>query len=351
MEQDNPYSVNKFCNPSTKKPFSFEENGFDFIRYFAAFSVMLLHYTGYSLIFCDSATVFMRVLRYIVNFFPGVVVLFSLSGFLISASAERSHSRREFFRKRVLRMYPELWGCTFVNFIVILCLASPVNWSEITVWLCTQFIGIANTPSSLKSFATGSLNGALWTIFTEIQLYILLGFLAPLLKKLSLTGWGIILTLAGICNLICYYCSLNFDTDSFLNKLIERSFLPYAIWFFTGAFLYYHINVLIRLQKYIYPLLIGYLVLQVLPVSLPGYYTNIAVSLLCPVLTILTGYQLPPKRLPVDLSYGLFLYHWIILNIIVYFDIWNRIHWFFSLLLFLSGTLFLAWISRLINHH
>ena len=42
-------------------------------------------------------------------FFPGVVILFSMSGFLVSASIERSKNKKEFFAKRVLRMYPELW--------------------------------------------------------------------------------------------------------------------------------------------------------------------------------------------------------------------------------------------------
>lgn len=44
-------------------------------------------------------------------FFSGVVVLFAMSGFLIAASLERSKDRKEFFIKRVLRMYPELWVC------------------------------------------------------------------------------------------------------------------------------------------------------------------------------------------------------------------------------------------------
>lgn len=347
MAQDNPYSASKCNFSSTKKPFSFEENGFDFIRYFAAFSVMMLHYTGYSLMLCDSAAGFMRVLRRIVNFFPGVVVLFSLSGFLVAASEERTSDRRSFFQKRVLRMYPELWCCTLVNLLVVLCLASPVNQSEIIIWLFTQILGIANTPSSLKTFATGSLNGALWTIFTEIQLYVLLGFLAPLLRKMSLSLWGILLTLAGICNLACYYFTLH--SDSVLNKVIERSFIPYAIWFLIGAFLYYHIDWVAKLRNYTMPLLTVYLFIRLLLDVLPGYYTNIGVSLLCPVLTILIGYKLPAIRLHIDLSYGMFLYHWIILNIIVYFNIWNRIHWIFSLFIFITATLLAAWISRSVN--
>ena len=68
-------------------------------------------------------------------------------------------------------MYPELWACTIVNLTVVCLLAYKFLNKSILVWLGTQIFGIAYTPSCLKNFATGSVNGALWTIFTELQLY------------------------------------------------------------------------------------------------------------------------------------------------------------------------------------
>lgn len=155
---------------------AFSNNCFDLIRLWAAFSVMFLHYTGFALKLSDSGLWFMHLLRRIVSFFPGVVILFSMSGYLIAASYERSKNRKEFFIKRVIRMYPELWVCTIVNLIVVCISAHQLLDKSIIVWLVTQIFGIANTPSCLKSFATGSINGALWTVFTEIQLYFVLGF-------------------------------------------------------------------------------------------------------------------------------------------------------------------------------
>ena len=58
----------------------------------------------------------MSGVRHISLLFPGVVILFAMSGFLVSASWERAKTRKEFFLKRVLRIYPELWFCTIVNY-------------------------------------------------------------------------------------------------------------------------------------------------------------------------------------------------------------------------------------------
>lgn len=84
-----------------------------------------------------------------------------MSGFLIAASFERSKNKKEFYTKRVLRMYPELWVCTIVNLMVVCLLAFKSLDKSIFVWLGTQVFGIAYTPDCLKNFATGSVNGAL----------------------------------------------------------------------------------------------------------------------------------------------------------------------------------------------
>ena len=77
---------------------SFEKNGFDILRYVAALSVMMLHYSGYTMILStnlsDRGANIMSGIRNIAHLFPGVVILFSMSGFLISASYERAKTKR-----------------------------------------------------------------------------------------------------------------------------------------------------------------------------------------------------------------------------------------------------------------
>ena len=106
----------------------YENNGFDLLRYTAAFSVMMLHYSSYCMILSRNlpaqASAVMSRVRHIALMFPGVVILFTMSGFLIAASFERAKTRKEFFLRRVLRIYPELWICTIINLAVV-CILVP----------------------------------------------------------------------------------------------------------------------------------------------------------------------------------------------------------------------------------
>lgn len=277
--------MNKENMNKEKQVFCFQDNAFDLIRYWAAICVMFLHYTGYALRLSETDISFMHILRNVVSFFPGVVVLFSMSGFLISASFEHSKNRKEFFLKRVLRMYPELWVCTLVNLAVILVLANKLLDKSILVWLVTQVFGIANTPACLNKFATGSINGALWTIFTEVQLYIILGFVYESLKKLRIKDWTILLITLAAFNIIASFVANGVGGAA--AKIIERLSLTYAIWFFIGVFCYIQRDILVPLLKKIVPvLLVAYAIYRFLPVNFPGYYCDIVVGILLPLIVV-----------------------------------------------------------------
>lgn len=326
----------------------YEKNSFDILRYVAAVSVMLLHYSGYAMILSDQAMGIMNGFRRTALLFPGVVILFTMSGFLVSASYERAKTSREFYRRRLLRIYPELWICTIVNLIVVCVLVPERLDRSMLVWLATQIFGIANTPACLKTFATGSINGVLWTVFTEVQLYFVLGIAYPFLQKRKTGSWTALLAALAALNLACG--KLAQGVDGIAAKLIERSFLPYALWFFIGVFCYQkRQRMLPLLKKAFVPLLIVYFISESLIGELPGYYTDIVTSVCLPFMVIGGGYFLPRIRLRADLSYGMFLYHWIILNIIVWFDLMNRLVWYQALILFVAATLVAAEASRRLN--
>lgn len=330
----------------------YEKNGFDILRYVAALSVMLLHYSSYAMILSRDlparAMAVMDKTRQIALLFPGVVILFAVSGFLVSASFERAGTRKEFFRRRVLRMYPELWICTAVNLAVICLLVPGLPARRMILWLGTQILGIANTPDCLKTFATGSVNGALWTVFTEVQLYIVLGIVYPRLQKLKNTHWAAVLIGLAALNLVCGEAAQ--DGAGMIPKLIERTCIPYALWFFTGVFCYQRRQKMLPVLKTAFlPCLVVYLIIESADTGMPGYYTDIMTSILLPFLVIGCAYCLPGVRQKADLSYGMFLYHWIVLNIIVHYDLMNRLPWYAGLLLFLTGSVTAAAVSRSLN--
>jgi len=322
-----------------------KNNAFDVIRYFAAFSVMFLHYTYYAITMSEQKIGFLRVIRRITEFFPGVVILFALSGFLISASFERCKTKKEFFMKRIFRLYPELWACTLVNLIIIILLSREKLDKSIILWLFTQIFGIANTPSCLKDFATGSVNGALWTIFTEVQLYIFLGIIYNWTKKIKRGGWYVLLTTAAVVNLICNYLAVNMGGS--VAKIIERIFLPYLIWFLIGVFCYQNREWVIPIiKKYLWIFCLVFVLNQIFHICDYGYYEDIITGITLPLITIGLAYTLPAVRMKRDISYGLFLYHWIVLNVMVYFDIFNNIPWYLCGIIFIIITIMLARLSR-----
>lgn len=324
--------------------FRLENNAFDVIRYFAAFSVMLLHYTYYAMELSGQKTGILRGIRTVTEIFPGVVILFSLSGFLISASFERCKTKKEFFVKRIFRLYPELWLCTVVNLIVVFILVREKLDGSIWIWICTQVVGIANTPSCLKDFATGSINGSLWTIFTEVQLYVVLGIMYPWLKKLKKNGWIILLSGSIGFNLVCKY--ITDHMSGFVDKMVERVFLPYLVWFLIGVFCYQNREWIVpALKKYVWIPVLIFAINQGFHFYSYGYYEDIITGITLPFIVIGLAYMLPTIRIKCDLSYGMFLYHWIVLNVMVHFNVFGYMPWPICVIIFVSVTILTAWLS------
>jgi len=78
-----------------------ENNNFNLVRLFACLQVLVLHtYNFYNI---GENTVFLKILW----LFPGVIIFFTISGFLITKSLENS-TDCSFGLKRVFRIYPAL---------------------------------------------------------------------------------------------------------------------------------------------------------------------------------------------------------------------------------------------------
>ena len=91
------------------------ENNFDAVRLFAAMQVMVCHGINHLQITSLSGVVD------VFSFFPGVIMFFVISGFLITSSLLRNIKRKggiQYIRNRCLRIFPALW----VSFILLLLL-------------------------------------------------------------------------------------------------------------------------------------------------------------------------------------------------------------------------------------
>jgi peptidoglycan/LPS O-acetylase OafA/YrhL len=256
-------------------------NNYDFLRLFAAICITYSHS-------------FNNITNYIEPLFYlsaggikigdiGLLIFFSISGYLIAKSAVTSSSVKNYFWKRILRIQPLLIiVCILTVFLLgpfFTTLTIEQYFSNINSWTYFRNIfpltGMQFTlPNVFSNYAgeTG-VNGSLWTLVVEERLYLLLGiiFLKPKFNKFSLY------LVAGICNFF-YLMNIIFQPDAvpylntisgfytilFLNAsvlfLLELDFNKNLIKYLSISFLFCLISVIypafVFLQLFAFPVFI-----------------------------------------------------------------------------------------------
>lgn len=260
--------------------------------------------------------------------FEGVPVFFCLSGFLLWDSIARTPSFGIFLKKRVFRLYPELWGGVLVNCVVMIVLfAKSIEWIPFIIFQITQGTILQFwTPDSLRAYATGTPNGPLWTICVMIQAYIALWFFHKLLHKKGLKRWIVVLVITTLLNL------LRPLTEAYVPGMVYKlSFYLFAshIWLFlVGAFMSeYFDQIIVWLKRF------WWLALAISQVAMYtgfdyGTYGTLK-GLFLGIGVIGLGYVLPKLTVKYDFSYGLYIYHMIVVNAMVALGCQNDVLWMF----------------------
>ncbi|HEY6454243.1 MAG TPA: acyltransferase [Steroidobacteraceae bacterium] len=300
-------------------------NNFDLLRILAALQVVMGHSAWHLGIAQPNWW-------WLVDAFPGVPVFFMISGFLISASYERSLSVGSYARNRMLRIFPGLWCCLLVTVIVASLFGFRFLRWQAVAWLICQVAGLIYTPHFLKDFGFGSYNGSLWTIPIELQFYAALPVLYWLTRKarnrtaLYWLAWGLFFGIALGTSMI--FAPLREQAvEPLSHKLLRYSFLPHFYLFLTGVLFQ-------RLQVYRYKWiagkglywLAGYLILvRIIPYSAPVY---VAFMLVLAIVAVSIAYSAPTLAHKIlrgnDISYGVYIYHGLLINVFVEFGLVGR---------------------------
>ncbi len=302
--------------------FEFRKNNFDLIRLLAALQVVAGH--GLQHFKVDNVGWLLKLL----SFFPGVPIFFVLSGFLISASFERSSSLASYFENRMLRIYPALWMCFILSTVTIFTLSAwPLSGVEFGQWALAQLtIGQVYNPDALRAYGVGVPNGSLWTIPVEIQFYIAIPFIYLALNHLKWNKLALsILVIASVAANQLYF-AFSSGQDSLAYKILGVTAAPYLYMFLFGV-------VLQRNKQFIAKYLANNaLTLFVLYASAVSIYTmlgfsstgtslNPVIALFLALLTISMAYSNVEKFGNVlkgnDISYGVYIYHMIVVNALV----------------------------------
>ena len=338
-------TLNKACNIKKNGSVEFTDNSFDYIRLISALFIVLGHASVYLSCMLPSALAFIQA-RWI-----GLYCLFTISGYLVAASCDRSQNSRDYLVKRCIRLYPGLYMALAVSVLSIIIFGNILCGEQYGMRSYVLYI-VAQisffqfyTPGSLKQYATGNPNGSLWTMSLELQMYVLILLLWKRLKKQRTYVWIILILFGAICNVAYPYLESVLPTIVF--KLLGVTVFPYAFVFLIGMFAYAKREWFVPVLKRGFPYLLASYIVWCLLNSFIfririGHYADIVSGLLLPLCTIGGAYWAGKHKLKHDLSYGIYLYHMIFVNIFVSLNIKGNYLAFISVFVF---SIIMSYIS------
>lgn len=205
------------------------KNNFDFLRFFAAFLVLWGH-ACYLIKAPIPAFWGMGIQTF------GVVIFFSLSGYLVSESWARQPQLWAFFRKRSLRIFPALIASTAMTVLAgwwFTTLSSRDYWAHPVTWAyftnVVLYIRYFLPDVFVGNPALVAVNGSLWSLPVEFACYICVAFagvfvslrrLLMLILLIAAGAWGLFGVVTGKIGTVVLYA-----TDVFAALSVAPYFL------------------------------------------------------------------------------------------------------------------------------
>jgi peptidoglycan/LPS O-acetylase OafA/YrhL len=333
------------------RPQGWSINNFDLIRLGAALQVLWYHST----VFIGTPSGWLHDISTVTNVLPGVPIFFVVSGFLVSASYERSRSLPDYFVRRGLRIYPGLWLCfAFTVAVLGVCgyLTAGLGGSiRLLLWVLGQLTVAKGTPASLHGFMNGAPNGSLWTISVELGFYLVLPVLYAVIRRLRPAAGDCFLAAAAAVSLAFWLWTGHQApaARTELSKVIQATPLPWVWLFIVGVIASRHLRRLLPLIARRGALFLAVYLLLTLTVLRSGYndsgYPAQAIQALDQALLGLTmlslAYTVPTaaRRLLChnDISYGVYLYHYVVIGLLLHTLTPARANWHIALVLIITA--------------
>jgi peptidoglycan/LPS O-acetylase OafA/YrhL len=178
------------------------QNNFAALRIFAALLVVMSH--SWSLSGHHPELIAALTNGHLTGGALGVIMFFSMSGFLVSESYLRTQSTLAFLEARMLRLFPALAACLIFGILIgsnVTTLPATEFWANSKTWayliknmmldLHFDLPGVfANTPFP------NAVNGSLWTLPTEWLMYCMIAVLGTLAIMRSHAATSAILLIA-----------------------------------------------------------------------------------------------------------------------------------------------------------
>lgn len=278
----------------------------------------------------------------IFGYFQGVPIFFLLSGFLVWDSIDRSKNYPTYLKKRFWRIYPELWMGVVIELIIIATIYGIDNVKQFILFAFTQSTILQFwTPEFLRGYGCGTPNGALWTIGVFIQFYIIIWFIKKHLHDKDLLIWSIALGTSIVLGMIPHV--LKVYAPEIILKLYEQTVFNYLYLFLIGSFLAEkRLQLLPFIKKYWYIVSSFAVIIYITGIDVPWTSYAVIKGLLCGYGLIGFAYAFPQLNIKTDVSYGLYIYHMTVVNIMITFGFTGKVIY---MVIALVVSIVLAWMS------
>ncbi|HEY4009068.1 MAG TPA: acyltransferase [Acidobacteriaceae bacterium] len=274
------------------------DNNFDILRLTLAIVVVFFH----SALISNSPS-----LAWLPNVFSGHLAVegfFSISGFLILASYERSKSLKDYFWRRAGRILPGYWLAT----IFCLAIAFSSGCFHVGRFLFANLTFANFLQPSIPGLwdtnpGTNIVDGALWTLKIEVMFYLVVPLIVWLCRKLRRDA--VLWTLFALS--IAYRIGMAKHPSLAVQLPGQLSF------FMIGGLIHYHQKLFYKYGRWMMAVAAAMFVVH----TFTGWYVLRPAAVA--VLTLGAALLLPVVKGPArwgDFSYSTYVLHWPILQIV-----------------------------------
>ena len=318
----------------------------DLMRYVLAFGVLVAHYNelaGHSI-------------WYLISSYDCVGGFFTLSGFLVYASYEKSPDFRKYCTDRARRILPPYF------FIVILCalglafvstlplskyFSAPGFWQYLGAnisflnWLHPDLPGVFEG----ADYRIPAVNGSLWTMKVEWSLYLSVPIVIWLIHRFKLDGRRAVRVIIIFSILYRWILMSLYDrTGIGLLEILSRQFCGQLAYFYIGVLVYFYKSKFqAHLAKMFWFGIILFIAVDYVPYG-RIFISPFAVSIL--ILAISLTKRTPNiLRHRHNISYEMYLFHFPLIQLLIFTEI-NVTPTYISFTLLVVSTIILSVICH-----
>lgn len=285
------------------------DNNFDILRHFFAFCVVWHHYLVLNDIKFDFP------LFEVFNSDVAVKSFFFISGILIWDSALRTRCLKTYFLKRLTRIYPALLLVLSVCSLIFLAIGAESDNVASYFYFSSVFLTFMQpcVDGVFDNNVICAVNGSLWTLKLEMAFYIIIAFAVYFLNTKRFQ-FIIFLSLISFFLDVAYSFGC-LDNVPFISQLSNQIF--FKLYYFGAGVFYYNYKEHINAKILALIFLLSILTQVILSQSMFGTFLFVF------SIVVLLAFYAPYVNMSKfgDISYGMYIFHFPLVQFLVFFNL------------------------------